>query len=885
MNKAIFILASATLIFLSSHLYAQDIDTHVVRQKEIQTTAIQQLLRPQFSVSPSNPAATVDSDIALQLFDGSTIVLVESKIEQRDANNYSWFGSVQGHPGSVAILVVADEKITGQIEFAGKWYEINPSSNGTHQLSEIDATQLPSLENDVLEPHQSALEPPNFSAIFPSSPTTAEFVNGFNGELNAEAETINILAIYSIEAANAYPDVEARIQLAVDYTNMAYENSLISHRVNLVAAVAVDHEESGINAEIFDISNLFDGKLDEVHALREQYNADVISFWANYISGLCGQANAILSSAFSASHILRVSCGARTFAHELGHNQGARHNIEEDSSTRPFAYGHGAGSVANGWRTIMSYSSACGANCAAIPYFSSPLAMYQGEPVGDIDLRDNARVINETGSLVASFGDTFYPAGNTSVILQNTTGEEQIALEPLAPGQWIGHTTYEAGKFYRWNLLVDGVVYGPQDPPLTLGENVSGIFSPDSSNNTLLTRSFGTPELTVLYDERYRYMWIKATSLLHPQLLLRGTGNNFGTDNVMQHLGFNQWVGTMTFEGAVNDRFKFDVHGDWSENYGFGPDGETLVLGGNDILVPEAGTYRIYADLVNKVTWMRRVEAPGNLPPQANAGPDQTVTIGETVSLDGSASFDPDGDIAAYEWLELGANEASTSTSFSTAGTYTLTLRVTDNDGANASDTVEIEVVNPGARQRTIVFIFGETDQGQDMFIRGGLDHNYAQTVLGRTCTAANYACAIPITHRNLLNNTTAQWKNNDSYLDWYGLEQGQVGGEGTPMDWTINQWPSDWGPIKTVPIDGFGESSLNLWGAHYWMLDVDMECSATADGWFELKSFISNGPGWEANVSQPNAPWQSGNHFAECGKMNVFIRGQSNPVTITEIP
>ncbi len=49
------------------------------------------------------------------------------------------------------------------------------------------------------------------------------------------------------------------------------------------------------------------------------------------------------------------------------------------------------------------------------------------------------------------------------------------------------------------------------------------------------------------------------------------------------------------------------------------------------------------------------------------------------------------------------------------------------------------------------------------------------------------------------------------------------------------------------------------------------------AEKWFEFKSFISNGPGWEGDVAQKNTPYTSGNHFAQCGKINVFARGSSD--------
>ena len=178
----------------------------------------------------------------------------------------------------------------------------------------------------------------------------------------------------------------------------------------------------------------------------------------------------------------------------------------------------------------------------------------------------------------------------------------------------------------------------------------------------------------------------------------------------------------------------------------------------------------------------------------------------------------------------------------------------------------------PTGYERTVIFIEQQTSVGQDMFIRGGLDHAFAAS-LGKNCTASNYECAIRIKHRNFLNATTAPWKANDNYLDWYGLENGQdSGARGTALDWTIDNWPSSWGQIRRVMTDGFGQESLNIWGANQWMLDVDMACDDTFNGWFEIKAFVKNGQGWESDIAQANAPYASNNHFAQCGKVNRFI-------------
>ena len=189
--------------------------------------------------------------------------------------------------------------------------------------------------------------------------------------------------------------------------------------------------------------------------------------------------------------------------------------------------------------------------------------------------------------------------------------------------------------------------------------------------------------------------------------------------------------------------------------------------------------------------------------------------------------------------------------------------------------------------KRTVVFIHAASVPGQDMFVRGGIDHEYANGQLGKNCSDSNFNCAIPVRHRNLRNETTNPWKSGDYYLDWYGKESSQnershgMYAEGSSLDWTTDKWPENWGGKRTVPVHGFGEETLNNYGPHYWMLDIDMDCSKTIDGWFEIKSYISNGPGCEADIGQSGAPYLSKNHFGRCGSINVFKYGDNEPVGI----
>ena len=87
-----------------------------------------------------------------------------------------------------------------------------------------------------------------------------------------------------------------------------------------------------------------------------------------------------------------------------------------------------------------------------------------------------------------------------------------------------------------------------------------------------------------------------------------------------------------------------------------------------------------------------------NCPPDANAGPDQTVEQayyqGADVQLDGSGSSDPDGDSLAYSWAWTGGTAIGMNPTVSLPlGTTTITLTVSDGVLTD-TDTVVVNVVD-----------------------------------------------------------------------------------------------------------------------------------------------------------------------------------------------
>lgn len=89
--------------------------------------------------------------------------------------------------------------------------------------------------------------------------------------------------------------------------------------------------------------------------------------------------------------------------------------------------------------------------------------------------------------------------------------------------------------------------------------------------------------------------------------------------------------------------------------------------------------------------------------PTAEAGPDQTVTEGDTVTLDGSGSSDPNGTIVSYRWIQTAGPDVNLENAdqmiarfvapdVKTTTSFRFRLEVTDNDGEVGTDIVNINV-------------------------------------------------------------------------------------------------------------------------------------------------------------------------------------------------
>ena len=184
--------------------------------------------------------------------------------------------------------------------------------------------------------------------------------------------------------------------------------------------------------------------------------------------------------------------------------------------------------------------------------------------------------------------------------------------------------------------------------------------------------------------------------------------------------GINQSVNTsqiVTLSGANSS----DADGDVL-NYSWtildSPVNSNVTLSGNSIVNPTftadvSGDY-IFGLVVNDGTVNSPVDqvtvtaSVVNLAPNANAGVDQNTVDGLLITLDGSLSSDPNGDMITYAWLLTAAPTGSTATlsdtsivnptfTADTVGTFMFDLVVSDGALVSATDSITVTVTQSNA--------------------------------------------------------------------------------------------------------------------------------------------------------------------------------------------
>ncbi len=247
---------------------------------------------------------------------------------------------------------------------------------------------------------------------------------------------------------------------------------------------------------------------------------------------------------------------------------------------------------------------------------------------------------------------------------------------------------------------------------------------------------------------RGRKMFVGLTALLVALLLSAcGAGTGGGADTTKPVITL---LGRATVALSVGDTYT-DAGATATDD----TDGNITdkIVVNNPVDTGVAGTYTVTydvndsagnaADQVTRTVTVSAVTPPTpNQSPIANAGADLADYPGNPITLDGSGSSDPDGTIASYAWKE-GAATLSTSESFVksdfTSGEHTVTLTVTDDDGATASDSVTVviyeklkktgqtKIYDANGTECTHAEADGNASLRDDGYYQKGVDPNYTR--------------------------------------------------------------------------------------------------------------------------------------------------------------
>lgn len=376
---------------------------------------------------------TIDYDrlqndkLILNLFPDAVFNVDRLRIEKNASGSISWIGRVEGMEGTIIVLVLWDEMLTGLITTPVGSYRITYLADGVHAVQQMNpAYALPPVA-DMLRDY---LAPEIIAAREKAGATAVSAAD--------DGSVIDIMVVYTNDAADA--TILSEIEGAVAWTNQSYINSNINQRLWLVHTMEVQYNEEdpdlhGGNRLEWDLNNITnpnDGVIDEVHPTRDEYHADLTMFVvenADNDTGVCRGVAWLqdpIGSYFEDHGFATMeSCldwGQVIFAHEFGHNMGARHDWYVDDATTPYPYAHGYVPADYAFHTIMAYSSECsdqGASCPGIPNFSNPNVDYNGQSTGVGDAgptnctagsipaqrcqADNHRTLSNSAPTVAGF--------------------------------------------------------------------------------------------------------------------------------------------------------------------------------------------------------------------------------------------------------------------------------------------------------------------------------------------------------------------------------------------------------------------------------------------------------------------------------------------------
>lgn len=366
-------------------------------------------------------------------------------VEKTSDEDFKWSGQLTDDFGQVTLISEKGE-LFGHIAVADQFYELYPLGADKYALVELDRSQFTIKECATLDSPS-----PGISGKDQNEPEEKRFVNC----------NLPIRVLFTANADAAVPDIIQTSMLSIFQTNNAFQNSAVSGNfapITMAGPIQINFNET--NDIVTDVATLA-GRVD-IQTLRNNNGADLVVLLTNgNYGGILGVVQQIGPNNATSYAIVEADAatGSYTFAHELGHLFGARHqqcNIFSEAGCDNAAgdahgYGFTYGFLGVNKRHTMMHQLRSGYN--RILNYSNPNIQYSGNNTGVTNQNNNARQINDQAATVAGFR-SFIGQLTASVITQgHVPAFGYYRCEAVATCGTAPHT-------YQWRISYDGFNYG-----------------------------------------------------------------------------------------------------------------------------------------------------------------------------------------------------------------------------------------------------------------------------------------------------------------------------------------------------------------------------------------------------------------------------------------
>ncbi len=372
-----------------------------------------------------------------------TSVLTITRISEYIPGFISVSAVSEDDPGNVFSFTYKDEKLIGLLhESLGEnvHFRYSKKQKANYLTYSQPEEFFCGVDHDEMGRHYHDHHHEESEPVNEKEKSDGEIINYVAGGLSSTT-IIDVMIVYtSAASALAFINsegIEFAMSQAMNLSQTALDNSRVPIELRLVHTYKISgsfNQSSGDLLRIFTASPAFnpfgiqDGEMDEIHELRDEYGADLVTLFSEVndtggIAWVANDRNGLPDFGFSLNNI-RVVDNSYTVAHEFGHNIGNLHSRTQSTQTAPatggvFQESVGYQDLVDSIATVMAYTTG---GLTRVPYFSNPSLSLNGTVLGtsnEVNITNASLSMRKMKNSIASYRKTKVDAPVSSISTNN----------------------------------------------------------------------------------------------------------------------------------------------------------------------------------------------------------------------------------------------------------------------------------------------------------------------------------------------------------------------------------------------------------------------------------------------------------------------------------